>query len=366
MGLAYTDSMNASVLQASQLADLERVTIGLTSRYSSNTAEDESGRVNRVGMSVPVLRVGLPLPGHGGLGFGFVAMRATQWTLDRFWDDMGTMPDSVSIREQIEREGTQFDVPVQVGYRFFERFAVGAGLHFRGGTVRMRYDLGEYNPVRRGITNYLQREIREDTYFGWVPELSLAVHDVGPLSLAGYWLPAYDADVDVRQSTLRDPSDNPTPRTDRMPARFGLGARLQLPARISLGADFTHEAWSEYEGRSFRYDANGAFDPNGEALDMEDEQVLRLGLERESVRRGLRYTVPLRLGFYLRDWHYQVRGSDLSEWGVSLGSGIALRGGLSRIDFSAGYSEVGDLSTNGVTEKMWTLVVSVAGAERWY
>ena len=78
MGLAYTDSMNASVLQATQLADMERVTIGLSSRFSRGEAEDGFGSVKRLGMSTPVIRMGMPLPGEGGLGIGFAASRATQ------------------------------------------------------------------------------------------------------------------------------------------------------------------------------------------------------------------------------------------------------------------------------------------------
>lgn len=365
MGLAYTDSMNASVLHAAQLADLQRVTIGLTSQFQTVRAEDDFGQVTRRGISVPVIRAGFPLPGHGGLGFGFVATRATQWTLIRPWDQATDLTQPYP-RETIEREGTLFDVPVQVAFRFFDRLAVGTGVHFRGGAVRMRYDIDEYDPSRRRATRSIQSEIRDDTYWGWTPELSVSVSQIGPLSVAGYWLPEYEADVDVLQATRRDPQDQPTSRTDTMPQRFGAGLRLQLPARLSLGADFTLEDWSAYEGRSFTYDAEGRFDPQGEALPMKDERAFRVGLERESVRVGLRYTVPLRLGYYQRDWNYQVAGEDLREWGITLGSGLALRGGLSRIDFAAGYSQTGSRSDNGVTESMWTLTFSVAGAESWY
>jgi hypothetical protein len=360
MGLAYTDSMNASVLHASQLADLERVTIGLSSRFSAVNAEDDFGSVNRLGMSTPVIRMGLPLPGRGGLGFGFVAVRATQWTLNRPFEGQ------VELREIIEREGTQFDVPVQIGYRILEHVRVGAGVHFRRGTVRIRYDVGEWNPLFQGVTRFLQQEIRDDTYSGWTPEVSLSLNDVGPLSIAGFWMPEYESDVKVGQSTLRDPVDQPSTRKDTLPQRIGLGARLQLPAGLSFGADFTFEEWSAYEGRTFTYDQDGKFDPDGEVLAMKDESTLRLGLERESQRVGVRYTTPLRLGYYMKDWHYQLDGSDVREWGVTLGSGLALRAGLSRIDFSVGYSQVGSRGDNGVAESVWTVVVSVAGAERWY
>jgi hypothetical protein len=365
MGLAYTDSMNASVLHASQLADMQRVTIGLSSRFNRVSAEDSGGSIKRLGMSTPVIRVGLPLPGEGGFGAGFSAARATQWTVIRPRDEFPVV-DNIGTWETLEREGTQFAIPLQVGYRFFDRLGVGAGMHYRGGTIRFRYNVGEYNVLSQRYTRYLQQEIREDTYSGWQPELSFSLTEVGPVSVAGYWMPEYDADVDVAQATLRDPTDQPGSRTDRMPQRFGAGVRLQLPARVSIGADFTFEEWSAYEGRSFTYDDAGNFDPEGTARPMTDETTFRFGLERHAARRGLRYTTPVRLGFYMRDWHYQLEGNDLAEWGLTVGSGLALRGGLARIDFALGYSETGSLDDNGARESIWSLIFSVAGAERWY
>lgn len=355
MGLAYRDSLNPAVLQATQLPDLARVTVGVTNLFERRGSEDEFGSLTRWGLVTPSIRAGFPLLGRAGIGVGFSARRATQWTLERPYEEGS---DDLEI---IEREGTQFDVPLLLGVRLHEKLVVGTGLHLERGTVRMRYliDLaaaGETDPL----------ETREDVYDGITPEVSVAVYDLGPVSLAGHWIAGFDADVKVSQRGVALSNREDSERTDSMPARWGLGTRVALGDVWSVGADYTVQEWSQYEGRSFTYDENGVFDPDGTASPLQDETAWRVGLERESVRVGLRYTTPLRVGAYSRRWHYQLAGNDLTEWGVTVGTGITLRAGWARTDFAIGYSQIGDTGENGVTESVLRFSLSVTGGERWY
>lgn len=355
MGLAYRDSINSAVLQATQLPDLARVTVGVTNLYERRGSKDEFGSLKRWGLVTPSIRAGFPVFGRAGIGLGFTARRSTQWTLERPYAE-----DSDTV-EIIEREGTQFDVPLLLGVRLHPKLVVGTGLHLERGTVRMRYVLdlalaGETDPI----------ETREDVYDGMTPELSVALYDVGPLSVAGHWIAGFDADVKVSQRGVALSNREDSARTDTMPARWGVGTRLELGSQWSLGADYAVEKWSEYEGRSFTYDENGVFDPDGTVQSLQDETEWRVGLERESVRVGLRYTTPLRVGAYSRRWHYQLRGNDVTEWGVTVGTGITLRAGWARTDFAIGYSRIGDTGENDATESVLRFSLSVTGGERWY
>lgn len=355
MGLAYRDSVNANVMQATQLADLTLVSIGLTNAFGRRTSEDPDGTLTRIGLDTPAVRIGFPLFGHGGLGVGFTARRATQWKIVR---DSAV---DASVVETIDRSGTLFDVPVQIGWRFGDHVVAGAGLHLLRGNVRMDYVLD----LEDGQATDPE-DTREDIYSGTAPELSLAVHDLGPVSVAGYWIGGFDADVDVRQRGVALEDRTAESRTDEMPARFGAGARLDLPGDWSTGVDFRTEAWGDYSGRSFTYDENGAFDPDGTATDLQDEVEWRFGLERESRRRGFGATTPLRMGAYWKRWHYQLQGEDVTEWGLTLGSGVSLRGGSARADVSIGYSRIGNLDDNGASEDVFRAVLSISGGERWY
>ena len=353
MGLAYRDSVNSSVMQATQLADLARVTIGLTNTFGRRDSEDASGSITRMGLNTPTLRIGFPLLGRGGIGVGFQARRATQWTVER------PFQQDADVIETIDRSGTLFDVPIQVGWRFGERVAVGAGLHLLRGNVRMDYTLDVEN-----ATN--PEDTREDIYSGTATELSAAVYDLGPLSVAGHWIAGFDADVDVRQRGVALDDRTDATRTDEMPARFGVGVRLDLPSVWSVGVDYANERWSEYSGRGLTFDDDGNYDPQGTPAELQDEIEWRVGIEREARPRGFGATTPLRLGAYWRRWHYQLQGDDLTEWGLTLGTGVVLRGGTARADFAVGWSRIGDLDGNGAQEDVFRAMLSISGGERWY
>src|SRR6056297_3536203 len=115
MGLAYRDSVNASVMQATQLVDLTQVTIGVSNVFSRRTSEDVGGALDRNGLSTPTVRLGLPVFDNGGVGLGFGARRATQWTIVRDF-----APDP-TLTETLDRSGTLFDVPIQAAWRFADR-----------------------------------------------------------------------------------------------------------------------------------------------------------------------------------------------------------------------------------------------------
>lgn len=355
MGLAYRDSLSPSVLQATQLPDLVRVTVGVTNLYERRGSEDEFGSLTRWKLMTPTLRAGFPLFGRAGLGLGFGARRATQWTLQR------PLTEGSDDLEIIEREGTQFDVPVLLGIRLHEKVVVGTGLHLERGTVRVRYLIDLATP---GETD--PSETREDVFDGIAPEFSIALHDLGPVSIAGHYVAGYDADVSVEQRGVALSNRENSTRTDQMPARWGVGARIALTGNWSAGADYAVEKWSEYEGRTFVYDERGVFDPEGTPATLQDEVEWRIGFERESEKIGLRTTTPLRFGFHTRRWHYQLRGNDLTEWGVTVGSGITLRAGWARTDFAIGYSRIGDTGDHGAAESVLRFSLSVAGGERWY
>jgi hypothetical protein len=356
VGIAYRDSMNSAVSSPTQLVDLRRVTVGMSTAYDRRWSEDEFGSIVRSSISTPTLRMGFPFwGGRGGIGIGYQAQRATQWQIVR------AFPGTDDVIEVIEREGTLFTIPLQVALRLHEKVVVAGGLHLERGTIRMRYLLdlpsGGIDPV----------EVREDIYRSTAPEFAVAIQDIGPLSLGGYYVAQHDADVDINQEGIALSNREEADRTDTLPARFGVGARYDLPGRWSVGVDFGRQQWSDYEGRSFRYDDEGAFSATGtNDYELVDEDTWRFGLEYEAIPLGFRQSTPWRFGAYSRTWHYPLRGNDLTEWGVTVGTGIALRAGWARTDLAFGYSRIGNLEDNGAKEDLFRIVLSIAGGERWY
>jgi len=344
--LGYTDSLNANVGVPTQLIDLRRVTFTLVSSWGSSTSEDSLGSVKRLGILNPALRVGLPLSRRLALGLGFVARRSTQWVIRR---DAAASPDpSNPVEEVLEREGTLFDFPFELGVEVLPVLRVGVGLLLVRGTLRQRYSAvlsgAGANPA----------DVREDIYRGEAWKFALGLKDLGPLSMSGYYVPEHLADVEITVRGVSKDSRSEDSRRDTLPARLGAGMRLELPGRWSLGADYRWEQWSAYRGRAAYTGA------------LEDEWSVHAGLELEEVGRGKRRKAPYRLGGWYRSWNYSLDGETITEWGVSVGTGIHLLGPYSRADLAVQYGRVGSLSRNGAQESFFRLVVSITGGEKWY
>jgi hypothetical protein len=203
-------------------------------------------------------------------------------------------------------------------------------------------------------------ETREETQQGYAFSLGGALHDLGPLSVGGYFVPEHDTEVTINIRGVAADARRKFTRDDRRPARWGVGAELQLPASWRAAVDYEGEDWSQYRGRSFE-------DENGIPVSLRDERRWSFGLERlQQGRRRGSWDRPWRFGGYLREWNYALAGEPVEEWGLSLGTSIEFRVRASRADLALGYGRIGDLERNGVSEGIFRLQISVTGGEKWY
>jgi hypothetical protein len=315
--------------------------VSLASQWARRDSREDAASITRYDLMSPTLRVALPLGRHLGFGSGFQARRTTQWTVVR------PNASNPTIIERIQREGTQFEVPLELGVGVNRHVRLGMGVLLERGTIRESYtaDLA-------GTDLIDPTDVREDVFTATASEIALAVYDLRGLSLGGYFVPQRTANVDVqRRGVALDARENST-RKDRLPPRWGVGARASVGAAWSIGADLEQELWSHYRGR-----------PSYEGS-LQDESVARVGLEREEAARG--GPLALRAGAYVRRWNYSLQGHRVQEWGITVGTAIRMLGGGSRGDIALGYSEVGSLQENGVREKIWRLAFSLTGSEKWF
>jgi hypothetical protein len=348
VGLAYRDSLNAAIKTPTQLVNVSATTFSITSNLQSNDAQDQYGQVGRTKLVVPTLKLALPLGRRAGLGVGFESMRATQWKVVRPYD-----ADHPDIVETIEREGTQFLIPMELGLQLTRRLVVGGGMLLERGTIRLRYmqDLGS------GLVD--PSEVKEDTHSAITFRVAAALYDLGPFSFAGVFIPDHEADVKVHQQGVALDAREDRTRTETRPGSWGMGTHVALGGGWNLGADAEQELWSRYEGRAFE-------DVDGNPSSLNDETTLRLGLEREARSGATGDRTAWRAGGYWRKWNYTLGGNDLTEWGVTLGTGIPFRSKTARADLVVGYGRIGSLQKNGAQEDVFRIVFSVSASERWY
>jgi len=351
-GMAHTDSLSAATKIAPQLLDLRLVTVSVVGNYQSTVSEDAFGSVRRRGMQIPSFRVGMPLGRRAAFGVGFQAMRATQWESEqRVEQGLAGLAGPIEFRK---REGTQFAVPIELAFELHRKLRIGGGLLYEGGTVRMRYELDIPDAVVDPV------ETREDTQESLTWTASAMLRDIGPLSLGGYYVPKHDAEVEVDVRGVAADARSNTIRDDKRPARWGVGLEMELPAAWKLAVDYEGEDWSQYEGRAF-------YDEDGDETGLYDERRYSAGIERRPPRRvrGF-FNRQWRAGAYFREWNYGMGGSQLEEWGWTLGTSVAFRALASRADLGFGYARIGDLDENGVTESVIRFYFSISGGEKWY
>jgi len=290
--------------------------------------------------------VGGRIRGNIGYGFGYEARRSTHWTIVR--PSAASPHPEAPVTEVLDREGTLFDFPFEMGFRLFPHVRVGGGIILVRGTVRQRYGADV------GGAGTSPADVREDIFSGTAAKFALAFHDIGPLSLAGQYVPTHSAGVKVNQRGISPESQLLETRDDTLPLRVMVGARLDLPGRWSMGTDYWFEQWSKYEGR-VSYEGK-----------LDDEWSIHAGLELEEEGYGRRHKKPLRLGGWYRTWNYSLLGEPITEWGVSAGTSITLTGPFSRADIALQFGKVGSLGTNGAEEGFFRVVFSITGGEKWY
>jgi hypothetical protein len=344
--LGFTDSLNANVGIPTQLLDLRRVTFSLTSNWGSTNSKDEYGSVKRFDIANPTLRVGMPLGPNLAFGTGFVARRSAQWTLVR---DAAASPDpNAPAQETLEREGTLFDFPFELGAQLHRNLRAGVGLLLTRGTLRQRYSAvvpgAGANPA----------DVREDVFSGEAAKFALGLYDVGPVTVTGFYVPQYGANVNIQVSGVSKDSRRDDHRVDTLPARIGVGTRIDLPGRLSWGGDYRREYWSKYEGRQ-SYEGQ-----------LQDEWSIHTGLELEERGLGRRRKAPWRVGYWYRSWNYSLMGERVTEWATSVGTSLRLLGPYSRADVALQYGRIGSMDRNGASESFFRLVVSITGGEKWY
>jgi hypothetical protein len=143
-----------------------------------------------------------------------------------------------------------------------------------------------------------------------------------------------------------------------MPAFWSAGVRYETPKGLSVGTEYSEEAWNHFT-------------------------VNRLPIER--LRKRSRFSIgaelmrgqlptdgyfkrtAFRLGFYTeRFFLSDSRGGSVREIMGTLGFGFPLVTSASRVDIALGYGKRGSLSENAFTENCFRVNVSATIGEKWF
>jgi hypothetical protein len=168
------------------------------------------------------------------------------------------------------------------------------------------------------------------------------------------WTPSYDVDV-KRKTSVENTTPGSAPlrvstseSTSRFPQVLRGGATVRVKRSWIVAADVQWRAWEDYEGNLYEAEAIG------------NETRFGAGFEW----RSSLYT-SWRLGFSRRTWAQEVGGESIRETALHLGAGVPLSPGMGGLHVALEYASIGSIESNGYEERVWRVVVSLSGQERW-
>ncbi len=358
-GMAVRDSVNPGFKNLAGLSAIRQVAVSLSGYGVGTDSEDAAGTRSVTRVMAPDFRLAAPvMKGQLAVTAGFRMDRSFRYDTSHVLTSY-VRGDTLRGFEEFHRRGTIFSVPLGVAWEALPGLSLGASVNLvRGSVSESLYEIFLSPATSTGSPFYQPvQQIQKDTFEGTSSTWSALYRWSDRVSVGVSYTPAYDIDAD-RLRTINGLTARWTqPWKMRMPDEIQTGLQARVIGRWWVGADYSVQAFSEFEGPQKWLDEG-----------MEDETRLSLGVERMlgHQRRGGSSNWPVRFGFAQHRWAYRVGGEPIDESIWSAGTGFPFSGRLGVLDLALSYSKVGDLEKNGLEDSVWKMAVTVTGLERWW
>lgn len=320
-GPGETDPL--SPLNPAALADWVRS--GLYVQYSPEyrSVKTSSATDNTMTVRFPVISGALTV------GRRVVVGLSASTLLDRTWEThrTGYLPngaDSTQFVEDFTSSGAINDLRLGVAYGITQRLWVGVAGHVFSGDDRLD----------------VRRVLADTTFTPFVEQSKLSFSGTG-LSGGLVWSPISNLLLGVsgriggRIKSFRN--DTSLTRAT-VPKRLGAGASFSGLSGITIAARADWQGWSSLGelgrpglGVTDTWDVGGGIEVNGPSL--------------------FGAAIPIRAGYRERTLPFTVSDTEVRERTISLGAGLPISGGRSRIDFGVQRANRG--SVGGISERAW-------------
>ncbi len=141
-----------------------------------------------------------------------------------------------------------------------------------------------------------------------------------------------------------------------IPTMFGGGLSIEKTDKFLVGADFRWQNWKKFS-----------------AFDMSDSLVdsWQISVGAEFLPNANNYTnylsrVRYRIGFFYDNSYLKLRGKTLSEYAISIGFGLPLRGMKTALNIGAQLGTRGTTQSDLIRESYIKLVIGFSIYERWF
>jgi len=349
--MAFVDSINLNQLNYALWTHMPRTTFSLNFGYQGLQSESATTEISSVDGNFFGGFLAIPLiPKVAAMGFGI---------LPKSINNQGFLVNDVGIGapadQTIRVKGTLSEVHLVGSFAIGQNLSIGLFLYYILGKINDQTLVDYSDPSYQDVDVENQYQFYGNGPSGGVsaflrltPRLSVGARVKFPSVMTMY-----------TQQISRSGEQNFEEYKDiTFPVNATIGASWAPLDRWVIGADVDYINWED--GYQFNDIPIGSMNNN-----------FRFGAGIEhtpSKRRLAAYgnKMNYRVGVFFGQMNFLANGNPVNEYGMSLGLGLPIRTGSSRIDIAVQVGQRGDITTNGLKEKFVKLNFSVSANELWF
>ncbi len=344
---------------------------------SSSTQRED---VNRFNLSYFTL--GFPITKWLGGAFGLREFTSINYSVTDLQQYANSDTSTGSINYKYQGDGGLSQFFIGLGAKPFKNFSVGLNVSYLFGKLnrlqRVEFpSSGLFNIRTDNITNVggfyvdyglqyaLKANQRNVLVFGATFAHPMKVSASTSKLGRTYLLDAYEEDEFRDTIFFEENSD----ASITIPWKYGFGLTWKIMDKWMVGAEFNQQFWSQYQSTS------------GGSDSLSDAYKGSVGVEYRpkgdyAARGFFRYFTKMhyRLGGFVGMSEYTVRGTQLSEYGITLGLGFPLsrkKAGndmfiQSMVNLAVEWGQRGTISQNLLLENYWNFRLGFTLNDRWF
>jgi len=356
VAIAVPNAFDLPRINPAGLYQIQLARFAIQYSYESNhyTSDEESAHSPH--SNFDGFNFGFPIASRGALAFNLVP-----YTHINYKTSFPSSIDEQSYIQVLNGTGGVNTLNLSGSYRLFQKMAIGITGHFYFGRLEKNWIIDFSNSG-----TYTTKDTYATKVSGSGLTLGLQVNPVSGLTTGVIWTPevtldsktyldykSMDDDAEITYIHYRDTLNG----NIKLPATlgFGLGWRLK---KWLIGSDVVYTDWKTMK-------VNG--EPSGRT-----QSTVKLAVGCEYTPSANPYASlfnksAYRLGFSYSPYYIKDNSGDsISEWRLTAGFGIPIWNNTSRANFAFSYGQRGDLETNGLSEKLFRITLSLDAGEKWF
>jgi len=349
--MAFVDSVDLNQMNYSSWSYISRTTFSLGMGFQALSSESERNQINSNDGAFHGGYIAIPLIQKKlAMGFGI---------LPKSLNDQGFVIEDAGVgspaTQTMSTSGSLSEVQFITSYAASKNLSFGLLLYYILGKIsdNTNLDYSETNYQDVNIENEYHlygkgASVGLSAFYRLNEKLAMGAQAKFPTTITIY----------SQQASIATNKTVDEYREITFPLNGTVGITYQANERWVFGADVDYINWKQ--GYMF----------NGTTVDGVDNNY-RLGFGVEylpSTRRVISYSDKMnyRGGLYYGKLNFLSKGQPVFDYGLSLGLGLPIVRGSSRLDIAFQLGKRGSIAKNGLSENYFRLNFSIAASELWF